>query len=82
MALVDAQVAQAAKKPRKPRVDKKKAKAPKAASGKLGINEIVSATVGLKAEEAKLLLAIVSKLGDLNKGGKVKVTAALGKLFS
>lgn len=68
------------KKPRKPRVAKK-AKAPRASAGKLGINEIVSATVGLKAEEAKALLAVVSRLGDLSKGGKVKVTAALGKLF-
>lgn len=69
------------KKPRKPRAAKKAAKAPRAA-GKLDINSIVQATVGLKAEEAKLLLSIVSKLGDLGKSGKVKVVAALAKLFS
>lgn len=74
------EAAPAPKKARKPRAAK--TVAPKAATGKLGINEIVSATVGLKADEAKLLLSIVTKLGDLNKSGKVKVTAALGKLFS
>lgn len=41
----------------------------------------MSATVGLKEDEAKLLLTIVSKLGDLNKTGKVKVVGALGRLF-
>lgn len=72
--------APAPKKARKPRVapPKRKAAAP---SAKLGINEIVSATVGLKAEEAKMLLSIVGKLNDFNKAGKLKVVGALGKLF-
>ena len=67
-----------AKKPRKPRAAKA-AKAPRAA--KVGINEIVTATVGLKADEAKLLLSLVDKLGALGKARKGKVVAALAQLF-
>ena len=66
------------RKPRKPRVAKV-AKAPRA--GKVGINEIVTATVGLKADEAKLLLTLVDKLGALGKARKGKVVAALAQLF-
>jgi hypothetical protein len=62
---------------RKPRVAKVVAAKP----GKLGINEIVSATVGLKEDEAAALLNIVQSLGDLKKSAKPKVLAALGKLF-
>jgi hypothetical protein len=68
------------KRPRKARVAKKAA-TPRASTGKLDINSIVSATVGLKADEAKMLLSIVGKLGDLGKPGKTKVIGALGKLF-
>jgi hypothetical protein len=69
--------APAPKKPRKPRAAKKDA----APARKLDLNAIVSATVGLKAEEAKALLAIVGKLDGLAKSRKGKVVAALNKLF-
>lgn len=68
--------------PKKSKRAAKKVTTPRTPSvGKLDINAIVSATVGLKQDEAKLLLAIVGKLGDLNKTGKVKVVGALGRLF-
>jgi hypothetical protein len=70
--------APAPKKVRKPRVAKKTVAKP---SGKLGINEIVSATVGLKENEATVLLNIVQSLEHLKKSAKPKVLAALGKLF-
>jgi hypothetical protein len=65
------------KKPRKPRAVAKAKPA-----GKLGINEIVSATVGLKEDEAKTLLKIVGMLADHKKSSKPKILSALGKLFA
>lgn len=54
----------------------------KAKAGKLGINEIVSATVGLKEDQATVLLNIVESLEHLKKSAKSKVIEALAKLFS
>lgn len=63
-------------KVRKPRVAKV------AKSGKLGINEIVQATIGLKADEAKALLSIHAGISEFNKKGRAKIVAALAKLFA
>jgi len=51
------------------------------APSKLGINEIVSATVGLKEDEARQLLNMAACLDTLKKGARPKVMAALRKLF-
>lgn len=78
--LADPYVAMAAEIAPKKAKRAKKTATPRASSvGKLDINAIVSATVGLKQDEA---LSIVGKLGDLNKTGKVKVVGALGRLFA
>lgn len=64
-------------KVRKPRA----AKAAPVPTGKLDISTIVTAAVGLKEDEATVLLAIVQSLGHLKKSAKPKVLAALAKLF-
>ena len=42
---------------------------------------LVTAAVGLKEDEATVLLNIVQSLGHLKKSAKPKVLAALAKLF-
>lgn len=59
----------------------RKARTP-APRGKLGMNEIISAAVGLKEEEAAALLGCVEQIQTLKKSAKPKVVAALGRLFA
>lgn len=54
----------------------------KAVRGKIGVTEIVNATLGLNADEAKALLHLHAKIGDLGKKSQSKIVSALAKLFA
>lgn len=66
------------RKLRKPRVVKETA--PKAR--KLDIGAIVSATAGLKSDDARLLVKIYTMLSDHSAKSRAAITASLGKLFA
>lgn len=77
-AATEAAVTPAPKKPRKPRV----AKADKAVVRRvLDIGAIISATAGLKPDDARALVKIHTMLSERSAKSRVAITASLGKLF-
>lgn len=64
------------KKPRKARA----AKTPREA--KLPLATILLATAGLKETDAHLLSQMVAALQQVNKGGRTRIVAALGRIFA
>lgn len=77
-AIAEQVLAVAPKKPRKPRVVKEAT----SKARKLDIGAIVSATAGLKSDDARLLVKIYTMLSDHSARSRAAITASLGKLFA
>lgn len=70
--------AEGASATRKPRAQATPAKG----TGKLDLSTILSATVGLSADEARMLTLAVNGLQKVSKKSRGKIVVALGRIFT